>query len=113
MKNGNPMATVLLKQIGFENISLSTITLMELFYGALNKRELLKIKKHMQDLEILHINKETDEIAVELIEKYSKSHGLRIPDALIAATAIQRKLPLFSFNIKDFKYIDRLSLYHE
>lgn len=44
------------------------------------------------------------------MRKYSKSHGLGIPDALIAATAIIEELPLLTLNVKDFRYIDTLSL---
>ena len=44
-----------------------------------------------------------------LIFKYAKSHNLTIPDALIAATA-KRNIPLFTLNLKDFKYIDEINL---
>ena len=43
----NTMATDLFRRIGFDNIALSAITLMELYFGALNKRELSKITKRM------------------------------------------------------------------
>jgi predicted nucleic acid-binding protein len=36
----NPSATEMLRRIGFQNISLSAVTLMELYLGELNKREL-------------------------------------------------------------------------
>jgi predicted nucleic acid-binding protein len=42
--------------------------------------------------------------ATNLIFKYAKSHNLTIPDALIAATA-KSNIPLFTLNLKDFKYI--------
>lgn len=45
-----------------------------------------------------------------LIEKFSKSHGLQIPDALIAATALELGLPLSTANLKDFQYIPDLQL---
>ena len=47
--------------------------------------------------------------ATNLIFKYAKSHNLTIPDALIAATA-KRNIPLFTLNLKDFKYIDEINL---
>ena len=40
----NPDIIVELKTIGQENIAVSTITAGELFYGALNKKELSQIK---------------------------------------------------------------------
>ncbi|MBU2521846.1 MAG: hypothetical protein KKD50_06425 [Proteobacteria bacterium] len=33
-----------------------------------------------------------------------------MPDAIIAATAMTSKIKLFTFNLKDFKYIDGLKL---
>lgn len=46
----NKLATDLFRRIGFDNIALSAITLMELYFGALNKRELTKIKSRLQEL---------------------------------------------------------------
>lgn len=51
------------------------------------------------------------ELATNMIEKYAKSHGLGIPDALIAATAICHSIELLTYNVKDFKFIDSLKLY--
>jgi predicted nucleic acid-binding protein len=83
---------------------------MELYYGALNKKELNKIKKFLDDFDLLLINEGISEIALDLIEKHSKSHGLEIPDALIAATSIFYSIPLLTYNKKDFKYIRSLNL---
>ena len=84
---------------------------MELYYGALNKRELNKIKRALSKFNILPLNEEITEIAINLIEKYSKSHGLKIPDALIASTAIYYDISLWTYNIKDFCFIEDLSLF--
>jgi len=110
LKN-NSRAIESLRKIGFENIALSAITLMELYFGAVSKQELTKIKNRMQQLRIIHINKEISEAATKLIEKYAKSHGLHIPDALIAATAICHRMELLTYNIKDFKFIESVRLY--
>ena len=45
--------------------------------------------------------------AVNMIEKYAKSHGLHIPDALIASTAMCSGMELLTFNLKDFKFIEK------
>jgi len=58
----------------------------------------------------LPLNEEITEIATNLIEKYSKSHTLKIPDALIASTAIYYDISLWTYNIKDFRFIENLSL---
>ena len=61
----------------------------------------------------MNLNEEITEIAINLVEKYSKSHGLKIPDALIAATAIYYDITLWTYNIKDFHFIEGLKLFKE
>jgi len=65
----------------------------------------------MQGIPVLRIATNISETAVSLIEQYAKSHTLNIPDALIAATAIENNLELFTLNVKDFKYISELKLH--
>jgi hypothetical protein len=107
---GNTETQGRLLDMGLENICLSAITIMELFFGALNKRELSQLKKRLRAFPVLHVNDDVSRNAVDLIENYSKSHQLEIPDALIAATAITNQLPLFTYNQKDFRYIPGLIL---
>lgn len=57
------------------------------------------------------MNNAITETAIDLIETYSKSHGLRIPDALIAATAICSSMELLTHNVRDFRFIERIRLY--
>jgi predicted nucleic acid-binding protein len=109
----NTLATGSLRRIGFQNIALSAITLMELYFGALNKRELAKIKSRLQKLEIINLDQKITETAINMIERYAKSHGLHIPDALIAATAICRGMQLLTYNVKDFKFVEGIRLYSE
>jgi len=109
----NTLATGLLRRIGFQNIALSAITLMELYFGALNKRELVKIKSRLKKLEIINLDQKITETAINMIERYAKSHGLHIPHALIAATAICRGIQLLTYNVKDFKFVEGIRLYSE
>jgi len=109
----NTLATGSLRRIGFQNIALSAITLMELYFGALNKRELVKIKSRLKKLEIINLDQKITETAINMIERYAKSHGLHIPDALIAATAICRGIQLLTYNVKDFKFVEGIRLYSE
>ena len=50
---------------------------------------------------------------LELMETYALSHRPGIPDMLIAATAIDHDLSLFTLNVKDFRYIPELEIYEE
>jgi tRNA(fMet)-specific endonuclease VapC len=50
-------------------------------------------------------------MASDLIERYAKSHSLQIPDALIAATSINHDLQLYTCNVKDFIFIEKIRLW--
>lgn len=108
---GNAQVTQDLKQIGLENIGLSTVTAGELFYGAINKRELKQINKDLSNLTMLPVDREVSDLFYQLMREYSLSHKLAVPDVLIAATALQNKIPLFTLNKKDFYFIKNLILY--
>jgi len=108
---GNEKIIKTIESIGLENIAISSITVMELYFGALNKKELDKIKKHLKALNIVHFDNDVSELAVSMIESYSKSHGLQIPDAIIAATTLLLEMKLLTLNLKDFRYIDGLKLH--
>lgn len=97
----------------FSRMSMSSVTLMELLVGAFNKREVKKIKSVFQKVHIIQVNEAISAKAVALIEEYSKSHNLLIPDALIAATAIESDLPLYTRNGSDFRFIPQLELIKE
>jgi len=89
---------------------ISSITVMELYYGALNKVELFQLKKFIALFYVIEINENISTISTELIFEYAKSHNLAIPDSLIASTAISLNSKLFTLNLKDFRYIDGLVL---
>jgi len=100
-----------LQNISIESIAISIITVSELYFGALNKKELLQIKNNLSCLTQLPINVPISNIFLSLMEKYALSHKLTIPDAIIAATAIYHDAPLFTLNTKDFKFIPGLKLH--
>ena len=108
---GNEKILKKIEGIGLDNIAISSITVMELYFGAINKKELNKIKKHLKALNIVHFDNDVSKMAVSMIESYSKSHGLQIPDAIIAATGLLYEMKLLTLNLKDFRYIAGLKLH--
>ena len=84
------------------------MTSAELLFGARNKTELKIIKSDISKLVELPINEDISRLAVKLVEKYSLSHNLNLPDALIASTSLVYDLKLFTLNLKDFKYLKNL-----
>ncbi len=83
----------------------------ELLYGARNKKELQAIRNDIDSLIVLPIEANISVLSVDLVEKYSLSHKLSLPDALIAATALFHNIPLYTLNSKDFKFIPKIKLF--
>ncbi len=92
------------------NLSVSVITKMELVVGCRNKDELRYMEKFLCRFLVLNVNEDISAKADSLLLKYRLSHGLLIPDALIAATAISWNYPLISKNQRDFRFIEGLNL---
>ncbi|MCO6486850.1 MAG: type II toxin-antitoxin system VapC family toxin [Phaeodactylibacter sp.] len=109
--NGNAQTIEELHQIGHENIALSTITVMELFQGMGNKRELEIMKKRIRYYDFIEIDIPVSRLALELVEQFNLSHGLKIPDAIIAATAVVHQIELHTYNVKDFRFVPDIRLY--
>ncbi|MGV8137722.1 MAG: type II toxin-antitoxin system VapC family toxin [Mangrovibacterium sp.] len=99
------------ENIKLDNVLISAVTKMELILGAANKRELNAINKKLSRFSILLFNQEITSLSINILQTYRLSHGLAIPDCLIAASTIQSGLQLFTYNIKDFKFIPKLELY--
>jgi predicted nucleic acid-binding protein len=101
----------LLDQIERESaLAVSVITQMELFIGCQNKTELRNADRFLQRFQIFSLNEQACDKAVGLLRQYRLSHGLLIPDAMIAATAIVLGYPLISKNQRDFRFISELQL---
>jgi len=47
---------------------------------------------------------------MNLATQYAKSHSLDIPDSLIAATAVEQRSKLFTYNINNFRFITGLEI---
>lgn len=97
--------------IELDNVIISAITKMELLMGANNKEEELKIKKMLLRFNTALINNDITLEALAMFEKYRLSHGLAIPDCLIAATAKVTGFELFTYNVKDYKFINKIKMF--
>lgn len=94
---GHPEATAFLfNQTRAFRIQISTISAMELIVGCRNKIELSQTKRFLETLRILSVERNISDKAYDLIQLFTLSHGLMIPDALIAATALDNGLTLMT-----------------
>jgi tRNA(fMet)-specific endonuclease VapC len=109
--NGNNDVKEVLLKIGVANLCISAITYGETVIGALDKRDLSKWRSHLNKYALLSINEPISTLFVGLLNKFALSHHLNVPDAIIAATAIHYRIPLFTSNIRDFKFIPNLQLF--
>jgi predicted nucleic acid-binding protein len=91
-----------------ERPAISIITEMELFLGARTKAEQRSVRQLVQRFEVLPTSEMISVRARKLTVRYARSHGLTIPDALIAATAIANRALLLTRNVRHFSFIPRL-----
>ena len=92
------------------DLMVSVVTEMELMVGCRNKAELAALNQFLTQFQIVKIDSGVSDRASHLLQTYVISHGLRIADALIAATAIEHQMALLSKNQRDFRFISDLNL---
>jgi len=92
------------------SLPLSIVTKMELIVGCRDKAEVQKMEKLLADYDVLDVTPLISRKAYELIVRFSKSHGMAIPDALITATALVENAVLVTSNVRHFSMIDGLRL---
>jgi predicted nucleic acid-binding protein len=79
----------------------SPVIAAEVWAGALPHEHQL-ISTFFRPLICIPTDYEIGELAGELLRRFAKSHSLEIPDALIAATAIQHRAALWTRNRKHY-----------
>ncbi|MFZ5973406.1 MAG: type II toxin-antitoxin system VapC family toxin [Bacteroidota bacterium] len=111
LDRNNPTLQNELLKIGFKSLAISAITAGELLVGSRNKKHSKKIEHFLNELIVIPLTGEVSATFLNLISKYSLSHGLRVQDARIAATALVYDFPLFTFNKRDFKFVKGIRLH--
>ena len=97
-----------IEQSGY--LAASVITQMELLVGCRNKTEVKELERFLSRFKLLNLSEEISNNAVDLLKQYRLSHGLFIPDALIAATALEHNAAFTTKNQRDFRFIKGLKL---
>lgn len=91
-------------------LSLSVVTEMELLVGCRNKTEQNRLDRALGCFRIIDLQESMSSKATQLLRTFSLSHGLLIPDAFIAATAMVLGVPLATKNRRDYRFIKGLDL---
>lgn len=108
---GNSEVVEELQKIGLPNLAVSVITAGELYFGARDKREMDRIRKHLSLMRQIPLDNDISKRFLNLLEEFALSHRLSIPDALIAATTLSQDVPLYTLNLKDFQFIPGLKIH--
>ncbi|MDN5871648.1 MAG: type II toxin-antitoxin system VapC family toxin [Nitrococcus sp.] len=93
---------------------ISAVTYMELVHGMRDKAELRVLHRALSQwrANIRHLDTMISARASFLIEQYALGTGLRLADALIAATTLEHGLPLLTGNDRHYRAVDGLEIAH-
>src|SRR5208283_4970533 len=107
---GEKKAAAVIDHIG--SFEISAVSYMEILHGLRNKTELRAWKEFIKarGIQVLLIDHDITTKALYWTEEYALSHGLRLADALIAATADVYGKELLTGNTADYRFIPGLSL---
>ena len=110
VQRGSEKAAKLIEKT--EDRYLSIQSYMELLQGAKNKMHHRYIKDFICEFEfsILPFTENIGHRALIYVEEYALSANMRAGDAIIAATAVEKNMPLSSSNVKHFKAVKELEL---
>jgi len=97
--NGSTQAANCLKQVKPDERWISIITYIELLVGARTKREEELFKEFLKTFRIAKISQTVADLSVSIRKQYK----IKIPDAIIYASAQSLSAPIITRNIKDFK----------
>ncbi len=107
---GNRRAESLIE--GVHGRTISAISYMEVVQGLRNKDEARRWKSLLANfgIAVLPIEERISEKAMFWMDEFALSHGLEIPDALIAATAEISGRILVTGNAADYRFLPGLNI---
>ncbi len=88
---------------------VETIACVEFLQGVNNRRK-KKADEFIERFAFVPFSAEISYRAVLLIREHAHLKGLRLADALIAATCVELKIPLLTLNTKHFEFINGIRL---
>ena len=93
-------------------VELSTVTYMELVQGVRDKEELRLLRRtiRLNGWQILPITANISHRAMMYIENHALSDGMRLANALIAASAVQSGIANMTANTRRYRRIPGISL---
>jgi predicted nucleic acid-binding protein len=91
-----------------ESLLISVVTVAELYAGVREGEEQLRLERFLRAFEIVSLDLALAVQGGLYRRDYSKSHKVGLADALIAATASHRQIPLVTLNRKHFPMLQNV-----
>lgn len=109
---GDEAARRFLGRVPFPERTVSALTVMELLQGCRDQREVRHMAVFVSEnlAAVIHPDEAISRHAIRLLERHALQAGLRVVDALIAATALEAAAPLATANFRNYRVIAGLSL---
>lgn len=91
------------------SFNISIISEIEILgYNKLTEKEIKNIENFLGFANIISLNNELKSLIVQIM----RENKIKLPDAVIAATAIKNNLILITRNSKDFENINNIRIYN-
>ena len=91
-------------QLAAQQVAISVITCIELLGKLVPAPEAVFLQSFVQSVEVLPLN----EPVIQQTIRLRQQHRIKLPDAIIAATALAHGLPLLTRNTSDFSAVTGL-----
>ena len=107
-------SSILLEYIINKNSFISNMVVAEvLAYSGYTDADFLEVKSLLyKEFKIVYVNEKITIMAASIarLQKQKTGKKLKLTDAIIAATAIEKGIPLLTLDREDFKNVEGLSL---
>jgi len=103
---GRPRAVKYLERLKNE-LWISTITSAELFAGARDEAECAVLDRFLMAFSIMPVSEDAARMGGTYKNRWSKSHGTGLADALIAASAEMLNARLITFNLRHYPMVEK------
>jgi predicted nucleic acid-binding protein len=98
-----------LMETHIDRIGLSVITIAEIRAGIKGKEEAQAFDQFLSAIPLYDVTRTIAEMGGDWVRQFGRSHGVEIPDALIAATAAAHHLELKTLNTKHYPMVKDLA----
>lgn len=109
---GSERARSFLQGFPHQNRLISALTVMKLIQGCRGREEVARVKAFVSEnvSATVYPEEHTSRTAIRLLEEHAQPDGLRVVDALLAATALETGAALATANARHYRPIRGLRL---